>query len=168
MFKASQHSNAEALLKPGIRPCNMIFNWLLRNFDSSLCEWPTFFQATMISVREKKKKKKNLNIDNCLECFCLKVMRPTRSNQDRGEKERVTDEGVWIYHSPMLTFIHRDRRRGIMTSVRKKKAERLFKLKGRGDGRRENGGLRRSQGQEIVWERSRVKVELTCLSIGVH
>lgn len=30
------------------------------------------------------------------------------------------------------------------------------------------GGLRRSQGQEIVWERSRVKVELTCLSIGVH
>lgn len=34
-----------------------------------------------------------------------------------------------------------------------------------GGGRR---GLRRSQGQEIVWERSRVKVELTCLSIGVH
>lgn len=148
MFKASQHSNAEALLKPGIRPCNMIFNWLLRNFDSSLCEWPTFFQATMISVREKKKKKKNLNIDNCLECFCLKVMRPTRSNQDWGEKERVTDEGVWIYHSPMLTFIHRDRRRGIMTSVRKKKAERLFKLKGRGDGRRENGGEGGRRGSE--------------------
>lgn len=148
MFKASRHSNAEALLKPGIRPCNMIFNWLLRNFDSSLCEWPTFFQATMISVREKKKKKKNLNIDNCLECFCLKVMRPTRSNQDRGEKERVTDEGVWIYHSPMLTFIHRDRRRGIMTYVRKKKAERLFKLKGRGDGRRENGGEGGRRGSE--------------------
>lgn len=102
----------------------------------------------MISVREKKKKKKNLNIDNCLECFCLKVMRPTRSNQDRGEKERVTDEGVWIYHSPMLTFIHRDRRRGIMTSVRKKKAERLFKLKGRGDGRRENGGEGGRRGSE--------------------
>lgn len=102
----------------------------------------------MISVREKKKKKKNLNIDNCLECFCLKVMRPTRSNQDRGEKERVTDEGVWIYHSPMLTFIHRDRRRGIMTYVRKKKAERLFKLKGRGDGRRENGGEGGRRGSE--------------------
>lgn len=26
----------------------------------------------------------------------------------------------------------------------------------------------RSQGQQIVWERSGVKVELTCLSIGVH
>lgn len=148
MFKASQHSNAEALSKPGIRPCNMIFNWLLRNFDSSLCEWPTFFKQQWSLCEKKKKKKKNLNIDNCLECFCLKVMRPTRSNQDRGEKERVTDEGVWIYHSPMLTFIHRDRRRGIMTSVRKKKAERLFKLKGRGDGRRENGGEGGRRGSE--------------------
>lgn len=60
-----------------------------------------------------------------------------------------------------------------MTSVEKKK--RLFKLKGNGRKRQRNRskggerrGLRRSQGQEIVWERSCVKVELTCLSIGVH
>lgn len=67
-----------------------------------------------------------------------------------------------------------DRRQSIMTSV--EIAERLFKLKGRGERGRETGrvggeerqGLRRSQGQEIVWERSRVKVALTCLSIGVH
>lgn len=56
---------------------------------------------------------------------------------------------------------------------REKKVERLFELKGRGGRRREAGrlgvgALRRSQGQEIVWERSRVKVELTCFSIGVH
>ena len=57
-------------------------------------------QATM---KKKKKKKKNLNIDNCLECFCLKVMRPTRSNQDRGKKkERVTDEGVGFITLPCL------------------------------------------------------------------
>lgn len=30
------------------------------------------------------------------------------------------------------------------------------------------GSLRRGQGQETVWERSRLKVELTCLSVGVH
>ena len=58
-----------------------------------------------------------------------------------------------------------------MTS--EEKAERLFKLKAKeaekrvGEGRGE-GGLRGSQGQQIVCERSRVKVELTCLSIGVH
>lgn len=60
-----------------------------------------------------------------------------------------------------------------MTSV--EKAERLFQLKGKRRKRQRNGSsrggrraLRKSQGQEIVWERSRVKVELTCLSIGVH
>lgn len=70
-----------------------------------------------------------------------------------GKKKREGDRrGGWIYHSPMLTFIHRDRRRDIMTSVRKekrkKKAERLFKLKGRGEGRRENGGEGGRRGSE--------------------
>lgn len=55
-------------------------------------------------------------------------------------------------------------------------AERLFELKGRGDrgsggadgGGGDGGSLRRSQGQETVWERSRLKAALTCLSVGVH
>lgn len=66
-----------------------------------------------------------------------------------------------------------------MTSVqkeRKKKQNDYLNLKEEGEtekrvgwrGGGERGGLRRSQGQEIVWERSRVKVELTCLAIGVH
>lgn len=39
-------------------------------------------QATMISVQEKK-----MNIDNCLERFCLKFKRPTHSNQTEKEGE---------------------------------------------------------------------------------
>lgn len=53
--------------------------------------------------------------------------------------------------------------------------KRLFKLKAKEEKKQRNRskggerrGLRRSQGQEILWERSRVKVELTCLSIGVY
>lgn len=50
---------------------------------------------------------------------------------------------------------------------------RLFKRKGKGrrrlrKGGEEGEGIRRSQGQEIVWERSHVRVELTRISVGVH
>lgn len=39
-------------------------------------------------------RKKNLNIDNCLECFCLKVKRPTHSNQTGKEGGRRGGRGV--------------------------------------------------------------------------
>ncbi len=43
-------------------------------------------------------RKKNLNIDNCLECFCLKVKRPPLSNQTA--KKRVKDEGAGFITLP--------------------------------------------------------------------
>lgn len=104
-----------------------------------------------------------MNIDNCLQCFCVKFKRPKRSNRaGECECEIRGDEFIALPCSRSCTEI--DGRHNDFC------AQRLFELKGRGDrgGGGEGGSLRRSQGQETVWERSRLKVELTWLSVGVH
>lgn len=109
-----------------------------------------------------------MNIDNCLQCFCVKFKRPACSNWTGKECEIRGDGFIALPCSRSGTEI--DGRHNDFC------AERLFELRGRGDrgtggtggGGGEEGSLRKSQGQETVWERSRLKVELTCLSVGVH
>ena len=109
-----------------------------------------------------------MNIDNCLQCFCVKCKRPGRPNWT-GKECKIGGDG-FIALPCSCWGAEIDGRHNDFC------AERLFELGGRADGGMggtvgdggEEGSLRRSRGQETVWERSRLKVELTCLSVGVH
>lgn len=85
-----------------------------------------------------------MNIDNCLECFCLKFKRPTHSNQTEKEGEIRGVGFITLPCSRSYTEIdggHND----FSAKKRKRKAERLFELKGRGGRHREAG---RAGGEE--------------------
>lgn len=144
-------------LSPGrVKPFQVNAEKVLLEF---IWEWPKYWTQQWSPL-----KKMWLNNDKCLECFCLKVKKPTLSNH-RG-KECENEKG-----GCSGAFIHWDIR--LMWKEEKKKQNDYFNLKEEAvKGVGEVGEARvmvwRSQGQQIVWERSGVKVELTCLSIGVH
>lgn len=66
------------------KPLKLDCNWTLGKFDVSLYKWPKFSrQQSSLCKRGEEEEKKEMNIDNCLECFCLKFKRPTHSNHSR-------------------------------------------------------------------------------------